>query len=58
MKKYLTPNEAAELLAVDVSWIYGQSHQRKFPPNVALKVGRYLRLDEDALIAWLKDETE
>lgn len=50
----ITPKAASILLNVPISWIYSKSHQGAFPPDVALKVGAYLRFDREALLAFIK----
>jgi excisionase family DNA binding protein len=45
----LTIEEAARLLRVRVSWLYERTRTNEVPH---LKLGKYVRFDEDALKAW------
>lgn len=46
----LTPAEAAALLRVRTSWVYGAAREGKLP---ALKLGRHLRFLRSDLEAWI-----
>jgi excisionase family DNA binding protein len=48
-REILTPNEAAELFRVPLSWIYG--HVGELPH---FKIGRLLRFDRAELEAWFE----
>ena len=49
----LTPEEAAEILRVKVSWLY-QHTRRRSPDRIPfVKVGRYLRFREQDLVAYI-----
>jgi excisionase family DNA binding protein len=48
----LTPNQAAELLAVRTSWIYEAVRTRRLP---CLRIGRHIRFTQDMLERWLED---
>ncbi len=47
----LTVEEAADLLRVKVSWLYERTRTNEVPH---LKLGKYLRFDEDELLAWAR----
>jgi len=49
--KMLTPKELAELLQVQVSWIYEQTRKRTIP---CVKLGKYYRFHLDEVIAHYK----
>jgi excisionase family DNA binding protein len=48
----LTPEEVAELLRVDLSWIYEKSRRRQRNPLPVHKIGRYLRYRRDEVLGW------
>jgi excisionase family DNA binding protein len=45
----LTVEEAARVLRVKVSWLYERTRTNEVPH---IKLGKYLRFDEDVLNAW------
>ena len=47
----LTIKESANLLRVKVSWLYERTRRNEVPH---LKLGKYLRFDEDELVAWAR----
>ena len=47
----LTIEEAAGLLHVKVSWLYERTRTNEVPH---IKLGKYLRFDQDELIAWTR----
>lgn len=51
MKKLLTVEQVADFLNVSPRWLYEARYHRSGPP--AMKVGKFLRYDEDQLRAWL-----
>jgi excisionase family DNA binding protein len=50
MERFLSPQEAAELLGVKTSTLYTWAYRRQIPSQ---KVGRLLRFSPSALTAWL-----
>ena len=50
----LTPEEAAEILRVELSWVYQHTRRRSQDRIPFLKVGRYLRFREQDLIAYIE----
>lgn len=48
-------DEMAAILKVPKSWLYGQSRRRGPGAIPVLHVGKYLRFDPDAVIAWLQE---
>ncbi len=54
MKRMLTVEEVADLLAVPAQTLYRWRYHRSGPP--ATRVGKYLRYDPDALEAWLASQ--
>ncbi len=48
----LTTGQAARLLNVKKSWIYGQSSLGNIP---MCKVGRFLRFEREELLAWARE---
>jgi hypothetical protein len=56
LPEFLTPEQAAELLQLPVSWIYRQGRRLKAgePTDIPLvKFGKYLRIPRAALLAGL-----
>jgi excisionase family DNA binding protein len=49
----LTPEEVAAFLRVPKSWVYEKTRERQRNPLPVFKIGRYLRFDRAAVIAWL-----
>lgn len=52
-ERLLTAAEIAELLAVPVSWVREQSRTGDIPH---VRLGRYVRFDEQAVIDWLTEQ--
>ena len=48
---WLTVDEAARLLRVKVSWLYERTRLNEVPH---IKLGKYLRLDQDELLTWVR----
>jgi excisionase family DNA binding protein len=47
----LTPEEAAELLAVKTSWVYNATRTGRLP---CLRIGRHIRFTRGMLEEWLE----
>jgi len=47
----LTIKEAAGLLRVKVTWLYERTRTNEVPH---VKLGKYLRFDQDELLAWTR----
>jgi excisionase family DNA binding protein len=52
--KLLTAKETAELLRVKPQWVYRMVRRGVLP---GVRLGRQLRVDEDALKSWVADRT-
>ncbi len=50
----LTPEEAAEILRVKLSWLYQHTRRRTQDRIPFVKVGRYLRFREQDLVAYIE----
>jgi excisionase family DNA binding protein len=50
----LTPEEAAEILRVKLSWLYQHTRRRSQDRIPFVKVGRYLRFREQDLLAYIE----
>ncbi|PYU24846.1 MAG: DNA-binding protein [Acidobacteria bacterium] len=50
----LTPEEAAEILRVKLSWLYQHTRRRTQDRVPFVKVGRYLRFREQDLVAYIE----
>jgi Helix-turn-helix domain len=58
LPEFLTPEQAAELLQLPVSWIYKQAAKFKAGERPAIpivKLGKYLRIPRAALIARIQN---
>ena len=51
-ERLLDANEVADLLNVPVSWVRESTRSRAMP---CVRLGRYVRFERDAVIAWLKE---
>ena len=52
--KLLTAKETAELLRVRPQWVYQMVRRGQLP---SVRLGRQVRVDEDALKAWLAERS-
>ena len=50
----LTPEEAAEILRVKLSWLYQHTRRRAQDRIPFVKIGRYLRFREQDLVAYIE----
>ena len=50
----LTPEEAAEILRVKLSWLYQHTRRRTQDRIPFVKIGRYLRFREEDLAAYIE----
>jgi excisionase family DNA binding protein len=48
--KFLTPQEAADLLQVPVSFIYDRTRRNAIPLR---RIGKYVRIPQDELLQWV-----
>ncbi len=51
----LTPEEAAEILRVKLSWLYQHTRRRSQDRIPFVKVGRYLRFREQDLVDYIEN---
>ena len=57
LERLLTPEEAAELLQVPLSWVYQHTRRRSLDHIPFVKVGRYVRFREKDLFAYIERRT-
>ena len=50
----LTLNELAERLKVKKSWLYARTRERGEGTIPKIKLGKYYRFDEEAVMNWIK----
>ncbi len=50
----LTPEEAAGILRVKLSWLYQRTRRRSHDRIPFVKIGRYLRFREQDLLAYIE----
>jgi excisionase family DNA binding protein len=50
----LTPVEVAELLRVPLSFVYAKTRSNQRNPLPVYKIGRYVRFEKAAVLAWLQ----
>ena len=48
----LTPEEVAQMLRVEVSWIYAKSRRRQRNPLPVHRIGKYLRYSKASVLEW------
>ncbi len=53
LEKLHTVDEVADLLQVPRSWIYQRTRRRGADRLPHIKLGKYIRFEEDAVLAWL-----
>ena len=53
IERLLTPEEAAEILRVKLSWLYQHTRRRSQDRIPFVKIGRYLRFREPDLRAYI-----
>ncbi|GAA1005495.1 hypothetical protein Aple_051170 [Acrocarpospora pleiomorpha] len=54
--KFLTPDELAELFTVPLETVYQWRRKHTGPPG--FRVGRHLRYDLTAVLAWVAEQTQ
>ncbi len=54
--RLLTVRELADLLQVAPSWVYGRTRRRGIDRLPHIKLGKYIRFEEDAVLAWLEHQ--
>ncbi len=54
--RLLTVRELADLLQVAPSWVYGRTRRRGAEQLPHIKLGKYIRFEEDAVLAWLEHQ--
>ena len=54
----LTPEEAAEILRVKLSWLYQHTRRRNQDRIPFVKIGRYLRFREQDLMAYVESRKQ
>ena len=54
LDELLTVPEVAALLKVPTSWVYSRTRRRGVAQLPFIKVGKYVRFDEQAVRAWLQ----
>ena len=53
LERLLTPEEAAALLQVPVSWMYQHTRRRSLDRIPFIKVGHYVRFREEDLLSYI-----
>lgn len=54
LQRLLTADEVAEILQVAPSWVYQRTRRRGIDRLPHIKLGKYIRFEEDAVLAWLE----
>jgi excisionase family DNA binding protein len=54
--RLLTVGEVADLLQVAPSWVYQRTRRRGIDRLPHIKLGKYIRFEEDAVLAWLEHQ--
>ena len=53
LEQLLTPDEAAALLQVPLSWVYQHTRRRSLDRIPFVKIGRYVRFREEDLLGYI-----
>lgn len=56
MKALKTIDEMAAILKVPKSWLYARTRQKGDDTIPMLRVGRYIRFEEDKIFAWIQKQ--
>jgi excisionase family DNA binding protein len=56
-QKLLSVNELSETLNVPKSWVYSRSRETGPDAIPRIKVGKYVRFELDAVLAWLRGQS-
>ena len=51
----LKPDEVAALLRTSTAWVYEKCRSRQKDPLPFMRIGRYVRFDKDAVLAWARN---
>ena len=54
----LTPEEVAQILRVSLTYVYEKSRRRQRNPIPVHRIGRYLRYDREAVLAWFAAQAQ
>jgi predicted DNA-binding transcriptional regulator AlpA len=54
----LSVDDLSETLNVPKSWVYSRSRETGPDAIPRIKVGKYVRFELDAVLAWLKEQSE
>lgn len=54
----LTVHELAEKLKIPVSWLYSRTREKGEGTIPKIRVGKYVRFDETAVLEWLKGKQD
>ena len=57
LERLLTPEEAAELLQVPISWMYQHTRRRSLDRIPFVKVGHYVRFREEDILSYINRRT-
>jgi excisionase family DNA binding protein len=57
-KELLTVTELSNKLKVPVSWLYSRTRERGEGTIPKIRVGKYVRFDEAAVLEWLKGKQD
>ena len=58
MNELMTIKELAQKLKVPVSWIYSRTRLRGPDSIPCIRVGKYLRFEEEKVMEWLRKNDE
>jgi len=56
IKELLTVDEIARKLNISVSWIYSNARKKGTNSIPHLKIGKYIRFQEDVVRQWLENQ--
>ena len=55
--EFLTPDELAEKLKVNKSWVYRQTRQKGSDSIPRIRAGKYLRFNLPSVLDWLEQKS-
>lgn len=56
MKTLRTMDEMAAILKVPKSWLYARTRQKGDDTIPTIRLGRYIRFEEDKIFAWIQEQ--
>jgi excisionase family DNA binding protein len=58
LPEIMTPEETAEMLRVNLTWLYEKSRKRQRNPLPVHRIGRYLRYSRTEVMEWFAQQSQ